>query len=375
MPTTHFASPERDGPDEIARQAECFDALPFIQQMVDFIPNIFLVLNKNRQIVFANGTLLKLLGIHDNKNILGLRPGEAISCVNAKRSVSGCGTAEGCAHCGAVQAILHSQDGMHDIQECRIIGENNTPYDLRVWAAPYTHKGDVYTIFAIRDISDEKRRNALERIFFHDIMNTATGIQGASALINDASQEELEEYVEMIQSSASTLVEEINAQRDILSAENGELLTRDGVATARDILEQVAAIYRVNASRCGKKLDISPNSSQAVVVCDLALLKRVVGNMAKNALEATYEAQTVLLGSDDTSEGIRFWVRNPVFIPQEVQLQIFQRSFSTKGAGRGLGTYSMKLLGEKYLHGKVSFSSTPDTGTTFQIIIPRPPEA
>jgi sensor histidine kinase regulating citrate/malate metabolism len=62
-------------------------------------------------------------------------------------------------------------------------------------------------------------------------------------------------------------------------------------------------------------------------------------------------------------------VHNQGFIPKDVQLQIFQRSFSTKGEGRGIGTYSMKLLGEKYLKGKVRFESLDKNGTTFYIEI------
>jgi sensor histidine kinase regulating citrate/malate metabolism len=52
-------------------------------------------------------------------------------------------------------------------------------------------------------------------------------------------------------------------------------------------------------------------------------------------------------------------------MPPEVQLQIFQRSFSTKGKGRGVGTYSMKLLTERYLGGKLAFTSAAGEGTTF----------
>jgi sensor histidine kinase regulating citrate/malate metabolism len=48
---------------------------------------------------------------------------------------------------------------------------------------------------------------------------------------------------------------------------------------------------------------------------------------------------------------------------------MFKRSFTTKGIGRGLGTYSMKLLGEKYLKGKVGFESSKQNGTTFYIEI------
>ena len=62
-----------------------------------------------------------------------------------------------------------------------------------------------------------------------------------------------------------------------------------------------------------------------------------------------------------------FSVNNPGVIPDDVGLQIFQRSFSTKGHGRGLGTYSMKLFGENYLNGKVYFQSDDKKGTTFTI--------
>jgi sensor histidine kinase regulating citrate/malate metabolism len=58
-------------------------------------------------------------------------------------------------------------------------------------------------------------------------------------------------------------------------------------------------------------------------------------------------------------------------MPSEVQLQVFQRSFSTKGAGRGLGTYSMKLISERYLQGCVSFVSTAPDGTVFSADYPR----
>jgi len=61
-------------------------------------------------------------------------------------------------------------------------------------------------------------------------------------------------------------------------------------------------------------------------------------------------------------------------MPRAVQLQVFRRSFSTKGAGRGLGTWSMKLL-SGYLQGEVGFVSTEDAGTTFWLQLPVIPDA
>jgi sensor histidine kinase regulating citrate/malate metabolism len=51
-----------------------------------------------------------------------------------------------------------------------------------------------------------------------------------------------------------------------------------------------------------------------------------------------------------------FSVWNAGGIPKPIALQIFRRSFSTKATkGRGLGTFSMKLFGERYLGGTVRF--------------------
>ena len=67
-----------------------------------------------------------------------------------------------------------------------------------------------------------------------------------------------------------------------------------------------------------------------------------------------------------------FLVHNPGAMPEEVQEQIFQRSFSTKAKnGRGVGTYSIKLFTEKYLGGRVSFTSTEHEGTTFTVVLPK----
>jgi sensor histidine kinase regulating citrate/malate metabolism len=53
-----------------------------------------------------------------------------------------------------------------------------------------------------------------------------------------------------------------------------------------------------------------------------------------------------------------------------VKSQIFHRSFSTKGQGRLLGTYSTKILVEEHLKGKVEFESTSKIGTIFKIKLP-----
>jgi signal transduction histidine kinase len=103
---------------------------------------------------------------------------------------------------------------------------------------------------------------------------------------------------------------------------------------------------------------------------DGALLKRILLNMAKNAAEATPEHGSITINYGHKPGIAVFSVHNNGMIPNHIRLQIFQRSFSTKGDGRGMGTYSMKLFGENYLRGRVYFISDEKAGTVFTIELP-----
>ncbi len=82
------------------------------------------------------------------------------------------------------------------------------------------------------------------------------------------------------------------------------------------------------------------------ITTDRKLVLRVLRNMLKNALEATPPGGVVTLRCVEMGKHVVFTVHNSGVMSPEVQLQVFQRSFSTKGhPGRGIGTYSVKLLG------------------------------
>jgi len=91
-------------------------------------------------------------------------------------------------------------------------------------------------------------------------------------------------------------------------------------------------------------------------------------------MEAIPSGHRIVLKAKDYGDYVRFSVFNNTYMERDVQMQIFQRSYSTKGQNRGVGTYSMKLLGERYLQGTVGFTSTEKQGTVFYIDLPVSPE-
>jgi signal transduction histidine kinase len=183
--------------------------------------------------------------------------------------------------------------------------------------------------------------------------------------------EELGELRKLLANLSFQLVEEIRAQRELLAAERGELHPQPVPVNTMDAVDAVIATYSKHPACDGKSVVAAPGCASIDMVSDPALLRRVLGNLVKNALEASRERGVVAIGCRQLGENrVEFSVHNDGLIPREAQLQIFNRSFSTKGDGRGLGTYSVKLLVERFLHGRVRFVSLPLEQTTFFVELP-----
>jgi signal transduction histidine kinase len=371
--TTYFASPERLSLDDVRHQTEYFAQLTHLREFLDAMPIVFVVLNQHRQVVYANQTLLDGLKVTERDALNGQRPGEILDCVHSHENDAGCGTSEFCKTCGAVRTILTSLQGRKATAECRITQRDGTALDLRVSGSPLTVGDQRFSLFAVEDISHQKRRAVLERLFFHDVLNEAGVALGCAHLLQDepAPNERVAEFRAMLTGSVERMIDEIKTQRELSAAENGDLVVRPVPMSAFQVLEYTLQHYALHAVGRERKLMIAPGSADTVLVCDPQLIERVVGNLVKNALEAVSPGSTVTLACYPKGDRVVFSVHNPGVIPRDTQLQLFQRSFTTKGTGRGMGTYSVKLLTERYLAGQVSFTSTEREGTTFRVTIPR----
>ncbi|MDF7808977.1 ATP-binding protein [Pontiellaceae bacterium B12219] len=377
---SEFAPAERTSREEVQRQYILLSELPFVREFLDAMPNMTVVLNRERQIIFANAQFRKFAGVEDSEAsaddvFLGKRPGEAVDCVRANLTDGGCGTTAFCRTCGAVHSIVNSQKThAEDVQECRIVrGATEDQLDLRVWSRPIEVEGENFTVFSVVDISNEKRRMALERIFFHDVLNTAGGLKGLSELLIevDPASEEFKEVACMFSEATEHLVEEITSQSQLLAAENGELQVLVEKVHSQEILLRIIRQFHSHSNAQDKELLISKSAESFEFASDPVLIRRVLINLTKNALEAVGPGEAVVLNSFTDGDEVCFTVHNDVVIPEDVLRQLFTRSFSTKGHGRGLGTYSVKLITEKFLNGRVSCVSNEEQGTVFTVRYPQ----
>ncbi|MCB2188389.1 MAG: HAMP domain-containing histidine kinase [Deltaproteobacteria bacterium] len=372
---THFAPASRSEPPEVSRQAAAVERHPELGHLLDHIPDLLLVLNRHRQAVFSNQKLLELLELEDFSPLLGQRPGEILNCIHSREMPGGCGTSQACQHCGAVLAILAGLEGQRAVQECRLTVRRAEGIldclDLQVWASPLEVGGEPYTFLAISDLSDQKRRRALERIFFHDLLNTAGGLLNLTELLQEPDRHDVTKLTSSLHLAAERLVQEILAQRELSAAESHELQVSPRAFFAGAFLNRQLQIVACHPMARQSPLELRAPALEEELVTDQALLGRVLLNLLKNSLEASLPGQGVSAGFQAKDGGVEFWVHNQTDMPPEVQLQVFNRSFSTKGPGRGLGTYSVKLFTERYLEGRVGFTSSPEEGTTFRVWVPR----
>ncbi len=369
----YFAPAGRDAVDEFARKKAAVAQVPLLAETLNAMPHMVMVLTARRQIVAANESLLGVLGLSAGQ-VTGGRPGEAIGCIRAAEGPDGCGTARHCSACGALGAVLESQEaGQKVVRECRILVKTpggTAPMDLRVTATPFDLDGDVFVVVAVEDISQSKRLAVLQRTFFHDVLNTAGCIQGYARLLSHKAPSETEMCLQL-RALSEQIVAEIQSQRDLLAAEAGDYAIQPVPLTTRRLLEDLCAQYGRHPIAEGRTL-ATGRCWEGVIVSDEQLLLRVLGNMVRNALEATSPGGTVTVACAEAGSAVRFTVHNAAVMPEAVQLQVFQRSFSTKGeSGRGIGTYSMKLFGEAYLGGQIGFTSASPEGTTFHLTLPK----
>jgi hypothetical protein len=365
---TDYNLPEKLSDEQMKKQSEVFAENKILVGLIDSISQMLVILNKERQIVYANKPYYDFCGFADLGSIIGMRSGDALKCVHAAKALDGCNTTDFCKTCGAAQSLYEVQLGIKSTKECRITTTTNESLDLRVTAAPYEYKGQTLTVFTITDIGDEKRREALERIFFHDILNSASGISGLINVLGEIEdRDEIIDITNTIQGAAEKLIDEIQMQHQLISAERGDLNPTFSEIDSLSVLTDLKKFYSSHNLIAEKTIVINENAEKVSFNSDPVLLRRIIGNMIKNALEDYNPGEQITLHCQTNNDRIQFSVHNSSVIKPNVQIQLFKRSFSTKGSGRGLGTYSMRLLGEKYLNGKVWLESTQEKGTTFFI--------
>ena len=245
-------------------------------------------------------------------------------------------------------------------------------------------KSGMMRIMTLNNIGNELEMKEMEswirliRVMTHEIMNSIAPITSLSetmrSLYNDSNmdmnelrQDTLEAF-ETINSTSSGLLSFVESYRKFTSVPQ----PKKTVFNLTALIEKVVKLHEQTIHE--KNIEIRLPAGESVsVFADENLIRQVLTNLVKNAIEA--------VGTSD-NERIEFSIHTQVtgnialdiantgkLIPAEILPHIFVPFFTTKPNGSGIGLslsrYIMRLHGGKLLH----FVSSEQM-TVFQLVIP-----
>ena len=133
-------------------------------------------------------------------------------------------------------------------------------------------------------------------------------------------------------------------------------------------LESVMKTKHLSAEIMLNKQPISDKDS-FFIFGEEFLCMSMLGNLMKNAVEASKEGDTIKIELDNLSTS-EIRINNRGTVPEQIRERFFEKYITAdKDRGTGLGTYTAKLTAETQ-GGGISFETSESNGTTVKITFP-----
>lgn len=366
--TTYFLPGKRTSEEGIGRDIEAANRKPGLLKSVT---GLVAVLNENRQIVSLNRHFLSSVGISDPMPVFGLRPGESLQCVHTEDNPMGCGTGTYCRTCGISTAIAACIRERRPVErDCALqVQRDGKIIDLFfvVRCAPIEVSGQPYFLISLEDLTKGQKVAELQRVFYQDIDSLVSGLAGLGFENSKSQTLEIGPWT----SNAYPLgLKGHVALHDHLSGTKAYSPVLQKISV-KAILTGLLASLAGRASEEKKQILLPDPMPSVSFRTDPVLVTRVLRDMVVNAIEAVGPGSKIKVTAKKSGEKLVFSVWNKGAMQKDIPQRVFQRNFSTKpGAGRGLGTFAMKVFGEQLLGGRVSFTTTAASGTRFTLALP-----
>lgn len=247
--------------------------------------------------------------------------------------------------------------------------------------------GQVQGVFAAaRDITErkklEKKLQESERLATigstagmvgHDIRNPLQAIAGdvylaksdLASLPDGEAKEAVQESLVGIEKNVNYINKIVQDLQDFARSLNPVIKEIDLRSLCEEVLLKTD-IPKTIKSSC------KVNSDARQVKADPDLLRRVLGNLVTNSVQAMPEGGKLLIRASRVKKDVLIEVQDTgVGISEDMKPKLFTPLFTTKSKGQGFGLAVVKRVTEA-MNGTVTFESKHGEGTTFAIRLPLP---
>jgi signal transduction histidine kinase len=167
------------------------------------------------------------------------------------------------------------------------------------------------------------------------------------------------------------------SEKLLLLSEGAQGRSKWSQVDIQTLIDEVTAEFRAKASMAGITLEIVPIPEGTFVEGDALRLKQALVNLVDNAIKYNQPGGKVKISADVIDSRVVIKVQDTgIGISSADQQHIFDRFYrvdksrSRAQGGSGLGLAIVKKIAEEH-GGTVSVESTPGTGSTFSITLPR----
>jgi len=264
--------------------------------------------------------------------------------------------------------------------ECSLADGNRLNLEIMSKAIVYNQQDAILTIF--RDITNRKKMERLkqdaEMIMQHDLKTPLNVMTGYSELfMKKKLPEDFQKYVFSIYESSNYMMNMLENSLDMIKIEDGTHKLKPEKFDLLFLINELRDEYGPIMAKKNVTLSFQKDGSDARWndICYLTgekiYIKRMLGNLIKNAIEASDHGNTVTVSIWNREDYHTIEIHNYGVIPESIRSKFFQK-YMTEGkkGGVGLGTYSALLIARMH-GGSIDFSSSKEEGTYIKVTIPK----
>jgi PAS domain S-box-containing protein len=283
---------------------------------------------------------------------------------------------------GTIELQLVARDGHHSILEvnARLIHQGGKPVEVEAIGRDVTDRKRVESELERARLGAEAGARMKDQFLAnmsHEIRTPLNGVIGLTALLLDTPlADDQREYLEMVKSSADSLMILINDILDFSKIEAGKFRLDPIRFQFRPYLEEAIRLMRIRAVQKGIEVGVEVAAAvPAELVGDTGRLRQVLVNLLGNAVKFTQRGSVKLAvrveGADASSTLLHFLVEDTgIGIVPEKQQMIFEAFSQADGSttrhygGTGLGLAICSQL-VTLMGGRIWVESEPGQGSRF----------